>query len=127
MKIGAFLNTDFPTKASLQEALDACTALGLDAVEIGGGGLIPKNFLDPAALLEDASKRKRFVEEIEKRGLFISAISVHSNMAHPDQSYAEQHRKDFHDAVSLASKIGVDRIVTFAGCPGSSDKDKYPN
>jgi sugar phosphate isomerase/epimerase len=127
MQIGAFLNTDFPTKGSLQEALDACTALGLDAVEIGGGGLIPKNFLDPAALLEDDYKRKQFVAEIEKRGLFISAISVHGNMAHPDKGFAEQHRKDFRDSVLLASKIGVERVVTFAGCPGSSDKDKYPN
>ena len=127
MKIGAFINTVFPMKKSLEEALDACVALGLDAVEIGGGGLIPKNFLNPGALLENDSKRKKIVNEVEKRGLFISAISVHANMAHPQKGFAEQHVKDFREAVELAGKIGVERIITFAGCPGSSDSDKHPN
>lgn len=127
MKIGAFINTVFPTKENLHEALDACVDFGIDAVEIGGGGLIPKNYLDPGALLKDDGKRKQFVDEIEKRGLFISAISVHGNMAHPNKSFADQHIKDFREAVELAGKIGVERIITFAGCPGSSDDDKHPN
>ena len=127
MKIGAFINVDFPTKETIDEALDECAALGMDAVEIGGGGLIPKNFMDPKALLEDDQARKTFVSKIEKRGLFISAISVHGNMAHPQKQYAEQHQQDFRDAVRLASKIGVDRVITFAGCPGSSDNDMHPN
>jgi len=127
MKIGAFINTDFPTKETIDEALDECAALGMDAVEIGGGGLIPKNFMDPALLLEDDGARKTFVSKIEKRGLFISAISVHANMAHPQKEYAERHQKDFRDAVRLAGKIGVERVITFAGCPGSSDNDTHPN
>jgi len=127
MKIGAFINTVFPMKKSLEEALDACVDFGLDAVEIGGGGLIPKNFLNPGALLENDSKRKKIVNEVEKRGLFISAISAHANMAHPQKGFAEQHKKDFREAVELAGKIGVERIITFAGCPGSSDGDKHPN
>ena len=127
MKLGAFINTVFPTKKDLDEALDASKAQGLDAVEIGGGGLIPKNFMNPAELLEDDKKRKQFMEKIEKRGLFISALSVHGNMAHPDKSIAEQHQKDFREAVMLAEKLGVERIIEFAGCPGGSEKDVTPN
>jgi sugar phosphate isomerase/epimerase len=127
MKLGAFVNTVFPTKGSLDEALDAAKAMGLDAVEIGGGGLIPKNFMNPGDLIGDEKKRKEFVWHVEKRGLFISAISVHGNMAHPDKKIAEQHQRDFREGVELAAKIGVERVITFAGCPGGSEKDVTPN
>ena len=63
----------------------------------------------------------------EKAGLFVSALSCHGNMAHPKKDFADLHRRDFRDAVQLAGKLGVERIVTFAGCPGTSDHDENPS
>jgi sugar phosphate isomerase/epimerase len=127
MKLGAFINTVFPTRKNLDEALDASKEHGLDAVEIGGGGFLPKNFLNPGELIADEKKRKELVGKVEKRGLFISALSVHANMAHPKKELAEQHIRDFREIVELAGKIGVERVITFAGCPGTSDHDEHPS
>ncbi|GAB4424523.1 MAG: hypothetical protein Fur0044_22590 [Anaerolineae bacterium] len=39
---------------------------------------------------------------------------------------AERRRQDFRDTVRVAEKIGARRVVTFSGCPGDSDDNKYP-
>jgi sugar phosphate isomerase/epimerase len=125
MKLGAF-NTLFFDRG-FEEALDAIKEYGCDAVEIGCGGFITKKHIDPSQLIDDDAKCKAVLETVEKKGLFISALSVHGNMAHPDKEFAGRHRQDFRDAVVLASKIGVERIITFAGCPGTSDNDANPS
>lgn len=125
MKLGAF-NTLFYDR-NFEEALEALKAYGCDAVEIGCGGFITKKHINPEKLIEDDGKCRELVKTVEKYGLEISALSCHGNMAHPNKKIAEIHRKDFRDAVTLAGKIGVKRIVTFAGCPGTSDKDKNPS
>lgn len=125
MKLGAF-NINFYDR-DLEPALDAVKAYGCEAVELGCGGFITKRHFNPQELLEDDEKRKQFLKTVEKRGLFISALSCHANMVHPRAKFAEAHRNDFRDAVRLAGKIGVERVVTFAGCPGTSDGDKHPS
>jgi len=59
--------------------------------------------------------------------LDISALSSHANMLHPNPQISRQHLEEFHDAVRLAVELGVDRVITFAGCPGDSDDAKQPN
>jgi sugar phosphate isomerase/epimerase len=125
MKLGVF-NTLFLEKG-LEETLDEVKSYGLDAIEIGCGGFIPKNHINPAEYLEDDKKCKQLSDALDKRGLFISALSCHGNMVHPQKDFADQHRKDFRETIQLAGKIGVERVITFAGCPGTSDNDKYPS
>ena len=125
MKLGVF-NTVFLDR-KLEEALDAVKSLGLDAIEIGCGGFIPKDHIDPEELLENDTKRKSVSRELEKRDLILSALSCHGNMAHPDKKVSEAHQKDFRNTVMLASKMGVERVVCFCGCPGTSDGDKNPS
>ena len=125
MKLGAF-NTLFFDRG-FEEALDAIKAYGCDAVEIGCGGFITKKHIDPSQLIDDDVKCKSVPKTVEKAGLFISALSCHGNVLHPDAKIAGPHRQDFRDAVVLASKIGVERIITFAGCAGTSDKDANPS
>jgi sugar phosphate isomerase/epimerase len=57
----------------------------------------------------------------------ISALSVHGNAVHPDKAIAESFDHDFRNAVLLAEKVGVDRVITFSGCPGGCAEDKTPN
>jgi sugar phosphate isomerase/epimerase len=125
MKLGVF-NTVVLDKP-LEEALDTVKAWKLDAIELGCGGFIPKDHVHPGELIEDEKKRKHLVDAVEKRGLTISALSCHGNIVHPQKAIAEQHRKDFREAVQLAGQIGVERVVTFAGCPGGSENDVTPN
>jgi sugar phosphate isomerase/epimerase len=125
VKLGAF-NTLFYDR-DLDKALEAIKAQGCDAVEVGCGGFIKKKHIDPAHLLADEKALADFRGAVEKSGLFVSALSCHGNMVHPRKDFADRHRKDFRDAVQLAGKIGVERIVTFAGCPGTSDADAGPS
>lgn len=125
MKLGVF-NLVLLDK-ELEEALDIAKSWGLEAIELGCGGLLPKNHVNPAELLADNEKRKSLLNAVEKRGLFISALSCHGNILHPNKEFADSHRKDLHEAVQLAGKIGVEIIITFAGCPGASEKDVTPN
>ncbi len=125
MKIGSF-NINFFDRG-FEDALDAVKESGCDAIELGCGGFIHKKHIDPAELIADETKRRAMVKSVEKRGLFISALSCHANLAHPRKDFSDQHRRDFHEAVTLAGLIGVDRVVTFAGCPGTSNHDEHPS
>ena len=125
MKLGSF-NINFYDR-DLEPALKAVKDSGCNAVELGCGGFITKRHFNPQELLEDEVKLKDLAKTVDKHGLFISALSCHANMVHPQKQFAELHRREFRDTVILASKLGVERVVTFAGCPGTSDQDLNPS
>ena len=112
---------------SLDEACKYLADSGVQAVEIGCGGFPGKAHCDPAELLKDDAKIAEFKATIEKHGLEIAALSTHGNAVHPDPAIAKQFHDDFVNAVLLAEKLGVTRVVTFSGCPGGSAEDKTPN
>lgn len=125
MKLGSF-NINLYDR-DLEEALAAMQQSGCSAVELGCGGFITKKHFNPQQLLEDDGKRKALLQSVEKHDLFISALSCHANMVHPQKNFADAHRQDFRDTIVLASKLGVERVVTFAGCPGMADGDSNPS
>jgi sugar phosphate isomerase/epimerase len=125
MKLGSF-NINFYDR-DLEPALEAMQLHGCQAVELGCGGFITRRHFDPVVLLAEEGERKAFLRSVERHGLFISALSCHANMAHPQKSFAERHRKEFRETVELAARLGVERVVTFAGCPGTSDHDENPS
>jgi sugar phosphate isomerase/epimerase len=125
MKLGSF-NINFYDR-DLDLALEAMQKYGCQAVELGCGGFITRKHFDPTALLADEGKRKQLLNSVERHGLFISALSCHANMAHPKAALAERHRKEFRETIELASLLGVERVITFAGCPGTSDHDENPS
>jgi sugar phosphate isomerase/epimerase len=124
MKLGVFtvLFGDRP----LPDALDLIKAAGLDAVEIGTGGHPGTAHCDAVALAQDEKGRKEFARQIESRGLTISALSCHGNPLHPDAGIAARDHHVFEQTVVLAEKIGVDTVITFAGCPGESEHSQNP-
>ena len=125
MKLGVFavLLGNLP----LGEALAYFRKAGIQAVEIGCGGFPGKAHCDPAVLLSDGKAFDAFKATIDKSGLELSALSVHGNPVHPDKEIAASYHADFEHAVLLAEKLGLDRIVTFSGCPGGSARDRTPN
>lgn len=111
----------------LKEALAFLKAQGVQAVEIGCGGYPGKAHCNPAELLADAKKLEAFKSTIAESGLELAALSVHGNAVHPDKAIARGYHDDFTGAVLLAEKLGIDRLVTFSGCPGGSPEDRTPN
>ena len=114
-------------KLSLEEALTKFEKLGIEAVEIGCGGFPGKDHCDPKVLLADEKKLAEFKDTVARHHMEICALSVHGNGVHPDKEIAKGFNDDFHDAVLLAEKLGIDTVVTFSGCPGGSPADKTPN
>lgn len=125
MKLGVFsvLLADKP----LETALDTIKGMGFEAVELGCGGYSGKAHCDPAVLLADDKALIRLTDAVEKRGLFISGLSVHGNPVHPNKGMAEMYHKDWQNAIRLAGRLGIERVITFSGCPGGSAKDTTPN
>jgi sugar phosphate isomerase/epimerase len=112
---------------SLEDTLKYLTNSGVYHAEIGCGGFPGKAHCDPDELLADPAKLQAFVALLEKYGVTIAALSTHGNPVHPDPEVAARFEHDFQAAVLLGEKIGVDRIVTFSGCPGGAPGDKTPN
>src|ERR671912_2890450 len=104
MKIGVF--TVLFKQRPFEEALDYIKAACCDAVEIGAGGVNGLAHADAAALLEDDAALKRFRDAVTSRGLEISALSCHGNPLHPRREIAEEHDRDYRNAVQLAQKLG---------------------
>jgi len=111
----------------LEEALDRIKAKGVDSVEVGAGGFIGKDHCNPGELLKDKEKLKKFSDAFKSRGMEINCLSCHGNPVHPQKALADEYHQDIKDAIDLASELGVEKIVTFSGCPGDSDGAKYPN
>lgn len=111
----------------LKDALAYLKEKGVQAVEIGCGGFPGKAHCDPEVLLSDPSKLAEFKATIEDSGIELAALSTHGNCVHPDPAVASAFEKDYHNAVLLAEKLGINRIVTFSGCPGGSPADRTPN
>ena len=111
----------------LEEALDRIKARGVNSVEVGAGGFIGKEHCNPGELMKDETARNKFLEMFKSREMEINCLSCHGNPVHPQKKLADEYHQDIKDAIDLASELGVEKIVTFSGCPGDSEGAKYPN
>ncbi len=125
MKIGIF--TVLFAKKPFEEMLDYVVESGVEAVEIGTGNWPGDAHCKMDELLEDKEKLKSFRAAVEDRGLTISALSCHGNPLHPDKKFAAANHAVQRKTLLLAERLGVDTVVTFSGCPGDSERSKYPN
>ncbi len=112
---------------SLEDALKYLSQSGVQAVEIGTGGYPGNAHAKPDELLADPAKLEAFKDLFKKYNLEISALSCHGNPVHPQKDIADSFHKDFEKTVLLAEKLGLNRIVTFSGCPGDGPNATYPN
>ncbi|MDR1914824.1 MAG: sugar phosphate isomerase/epimerase [Clostridiales bacterium] len=110
-----------------EEAFEYLSSLGVQTLEIGVGGSPGNKHLNPAEYLDNPSKIKEYQALVKKYNLTVSAFSVHGNGVHPNKAIAEKDHSEFVQACKLAQQFGVDRVVTFSGCPGDFPGAKYPN
>lgn len=100
---------------------------GVQTVELGCGGTPGKAHCDPALLLGDEHALEDFQTVLRHTGMSIAALSCHGNPVHPDPATAKMYHDDFVNAILLAEKLGIKRVVGFSGCPGGSPVDVTPN
>lgn len=125
MKVGVF-TADFDDRPFV-EVLDRVARIGCEAVEIASGGYAGNGHCKPKELLQDATAKNKFHQAIQSRGLELSALSCHGNPLHPDEAVARAHYEDFRNTVRLASELGLERVITFSGCPGDSENSRSPH
>ena len=112
---------------SLDESLGYLKSIGVSQFELGVGGYPGTKHADAKILSKDKAAREELLATFEKHGMEISALSVHGNSVHPNKKIAASFEEDFRAACVLAGQIGIDRIVTFSGCPGSDPKAEQPS
>lgn len=125
MKLGVF--TVLLGNMSAADAFKYLKNAGAQAIELGCGGYPGNAHCNPEELLKDQKKLDEFKALIADSGMTLSALSCHGNMIHPDKEIAASFQKDLLNTIRLAEKLGIDRVVTFSGCPGGSKADMTPN
>lgn len=111
----------------LDKTLQYLKSIGIEELEVGAGGYPGKAHCDPEKLLSDKKAFDTFKGTIAEYGMPINAFACHGNPVHPDKATAEKYRNDFRNAVLLAEKLDIHKIVGFSGCPGDSESSRYPN
>jgi sugar phosphate isomerase/epimerase len=124
MKVGVF--TALLAKFSLDKVLEKLKSLNIHTVELGTGNY-PGDPHCKLSMLNDRQALKEFKQKLESNGFTISALSCHGNPLHPNAAIAKAYQETSKRTVRLAEKLGVSVVIDFSGCPGDSDKAKYPN
>jgi sugar phosphate isomerase/epimerase len=124
MRIGVFtvLLRQFP----IEKVLEKLKTLDIRTVELGTGNY-SSGVHCPLEMLNDRARLKEFKQTLDDHGFSISALSCHGNPLHPNPAVAKANREISQKTVRLAEKLGVSVVIDFSGCPGDSDKAKYPN
>lgn len=115
------------TGMPLEQAIEYCAEVGLDAIELPVGGYPGKPFFEPAKVLASAKLQREISACIADRDMHVSALAVHGNPVHPNRKIARAFHDDFVTAIKLAPKLGTNMVITFSGCPGGSTRDSTPN
>ena len=125
MKLG--IQGNYFSGLPLEEALQTCNRLGLAAIELKTPGYPQSAQIDINTLLSEVSEVKKLKEKLEQHNLFISALSCSGNHVHPQKNIREPFQDLFKRTIVLAEKMGIERLITFSGCPGDSPSSQYPN
>ena len=124
MRIGVF--TPLLSHLSIDDVMKKLKSLGVTTFELGTGNY-PGDPHCKLSLLENKTALKEFKLKLDDNGFTISALSSHGNPLHPNPEVAKKYQDTSRKTVLLAEKLGVPVVIDFSGCPGDSDKAKYPN
>ncbi|MCZ2146563.1 MAG: sugar phosphate isomerase/epimerase [Bryobacterales bacterium] len=124
MRVGVF--TALLGQFTLDQVIDKIKSIGITTVELGTGNY-PTDPHCKLSMLESKSALKEFKQKLDDNGISISALSCHGEPLHPDADLAKKNQEVNRKTILLAEKLGVPVVIDFSGCPGDSDKAKYPN
>lgn len=118
--------TDVLGDLSFTDMLDKCVDLGVEGLEMTGGGWSSGPHFRADELLADKGLLERKLKEIYARGLEIAALNCSANPLDPS-AMGQRHRKEMEDTIRLAGEIGVKKIVAMSGLPAAAPGDQVPN
>ncbi len=124
MRIGVF--TPLLSHLSIDDVMKKLKTLGVSTFELGTGNY-PGDPHCKLSLLESKTALREFKQKLDDNGFSISALSSHGNPLHPNPAIAKKYQEVSRKTVLLAEKLEVPVVIDFSGCPGDSDKAKYPN
>lgn len=124
MKLGVF--TPLLAQLSIEEVFERLKRLQISTVELSTGNY-PGDAHCKLSMLENPDELRTFQAKIQDHGFSISALSCHGNALHPVAEQAERAREISRKTILLAEKLGVQTVVDFSGCPGSSRTSTSPN
>jgi sugar phosphate isomerase/epimerase len=117
MKLGVY--TAVLHDRDLPEALDAISALGLNGAEINSGGFLPPRHLPIDDIMSSDSARDEYLGHFADRDIKLTALNCNGNPLHPDPEVGDKHGQDVFDAISIAHRLGVKRVITMSGLPAA--------
>jgi len=117
MKLGAY--TACLHDRSLPETLKILRELGLTSAEINAGGFIPAPHLPIDQLLSGDISPADYLGQFEQAGITLTGLNVNGNPLNPDPEVGPKHAEDLRRAITLASLLGVRRVVTMSGLPAA--------
>lgn len=116
MRIGLF--TDGLKHLSRRDAFAWCANHAITDVEMSVGTWGARTHINLAALLGDAGARDELRRDLDDFGLAFSAVNAAGNPLHPEPAARAEAQGALKGAIELAALLGIDRVVTMAGCPG---------
>jgi sugar phosphate isomerase/epimerase len=124
MKLGAY--TACLHDKPLDEALAILAGMGLDSAEINSGGFLPPVHIPMDDLKASESARQDYLGTFEAAGVALTALNCNGNPLDPNPVVGPQHAQSLLDSIEVAGLLGVRRVVTMSGVPGSDAGAKYP-
>jgi sugar phosphate isomerase/epimerase len=125
MKLGAY--TAVLHDKPIAEALQVLCDLGLESAEINSGGFLPAPHLPIGDIRESRDAREQYLGLFDEAGITLTALNCNGNPLHPDPAVGDRHGQDVRDAIELAALLGVQRVVTMSGLPGSDPGARLPS
>ena len=124
MKLGAY--TACLHDKPVEEALQILRDLGLDSAEINSGGFLPAVHLPIDAIRSSETARDEYLGRFTASGVALTALNCNGNPLHPDPEVREKHANDLRESIEIAALLGVKRIVTMSGLPGTNAEATLP-
>ena len=125
MKLGAY--TAVLHDKPLPEALGILHDMGLESAEINSGGFLPAPHLPIADIRGSTDARQEYLGRFAEADMTLTALNCNGNPLHPDPEVRDKHGQDVRDAIEIAALLGVKRVVTMSGLPGSETGATLPS
>lgn len=103
----------------IDSALDVIKSLGLNGAEINSGGFLPPAHLPISEIMDSDDKRDEYLDKFKSRGIKLTALNCNGNPLSPNKSVGARQSQDVIDAIKIANRLGVDRVITMSGLPAA--------
>jgi len=122
MKLGAY--TACLHDRPIGDALKVLKDLGLNSAEINSGGFLPPVHLPVEDIKSSSGAREEYLGMFDEAGVQLTALNCNGNPLHPDPEVL--HGEQLKESIEVAGLLGVKRLVTMSGTPGTGPESRLP-